>query len=71
MYPNALPWWMQWIDGRVILLLVLLIGAWVFYWMSLNDSNIYNDQDRCKACDAHISEPHDIDCPIDAEYENE
>lgn len=25
MYPNALPWWLQWIDGSVILLVALVI----------------------------------------------
>lgn len=66
-----MPWWLQWIDGRVILMLALIGTAWLFYWLSLNDFNPYNDQDKCKACDAHISEPHDPDCVLDAEYDNE
>lgn len=67
---NALPWWLTWIDGRVILLLALIGAAWLFYWMSLNTSE-YNDQDRCVACDAHISEPHDTNCVLDQGYDNE
>lgn len=73
MYPNALPWWLTWIDGRVLLLLTLMIGAWVMYWHSLNDAdaNTYDSNDECKACGAHISEPHDIDCVLDQEYDND
>ena len=73
MYPNALPWWLTWIDGRVLLLLTLTIGAWVFYWLSLNDAdgNTYDSNDECLACGAHISEPHDIDCSLDQEYNND
>ena len=69
MYPNALPTWMQWIDGRVILLLVLLIGTWVGYWISLNDAdaNTYDYTDHCKACGEHIADAHQPDCVLDGE----
>lgn len=27
MYPNLLPWWLTWIDGKVILLIALTVWA--------------------------------------------
>jgi hypothetical protein len=27
MYPNALPWWLQWIDGSALVLVALLVWA--------------------------------------------
>lgn len=27
MYTNALPWWLQWIDGSALLLIALLLWA--------------------------------------------
>jgi hypothetical protein len=27
MYTNALPWWLQWIDGSALLLIALLMWA--------------------------------------------
>lgn len=71
MYPNALPWWLTWIDGRVLLIVLLIAAMWLWYWLSLNDANIYDANDCCKACGEHIAEAHQPDCALDAEYYDE
>ena len=35
MYLNTMPWWLQWIDGRVILLLAVIIG--INLWIRNHD----------------------------------
>jgi len=63
---NALPWWLTWIDGRVLLLVIMTASVWAWYWIGgLNDTNIYDDTDSCKACGEHISEAHQPTCPLD------
>ena len=67
---NALPWWLTWIDGRALLLFVMTGAVWLWYWISLNDANIYDANDQCKACGEHISEAHQPDCPLDSDDDN-
>ena len=32
--------------------------------------SVYNDQDLCRECGAHFSEPHDPQCPNEKESES-
>lgn len=66
---NPLPWWLTWIDGRALLLIILLAATWAWYWISLNDAdaNTYDETDCCKACGEHIADAHQPDCALDSD----
>jgi hypothetical protein len=39
---NALPWWLTWIDGRALLLVAIIAGIWIWYWLAATDES--NDE---------------------------
>ena len=73
MYPNLMPTWMQWIDGRALLLFMLLIGTCAWYWhaVSTGKGSEYDANNNCRICGEHFSDAHQPSCPIELEQNDE
>lgn len=58
--------WYSFIDGRVVLVLVLIAMMWVVYFSSdeyaRRKAGGYGADDMCLICGEHISDPHAIGC---------
>ena len=58
--------WYNFIDGRVLLALVIIGVMWLNYFLgeeyARRKSQAYDKRDMCKECGEHISDPHAIGC---------
>ena len=58
--------WYNFIDGRMLLVLVLIALVWASYFQSEEHANRkrggYDEHNMCLTCGEHISDPHAIGC---------